>query len=310
MSEATLRLKFKCRISTHFPVAPDSGDSQTSHANYMMITMGAFMEPFKTNIPPSGEVQVDHVFKRRKPMNDYYNQNKFESEYYSEQNTADGMTQRGLNYDIDAKDTQIKSHAILWIYKRRFQDRAKPHHYVEGNLDDPALTTDSSIVMRSYLIAAASISLVALMEVVDSEKKEVEFKIRHNCSESYARCTILHTSQNNQDETAKLVAGLKEFDDLEAKSEGKDVDITDLKFVRSYLSTLQVVSTLVTTQQDIIKTLCLKDLQDAKLLLGDELGAAFISGSTFLQLYGAGVSFTDMTSIVKQRIVEFPVSWV
>lgn len=47
-------------------------------------------------------------------------------------------------------------------------------------------------------------------------------------------------------------------------------------------------------------------IQKKELEFADEMGAAFMSGSTFLQLFGMAVCFTDMTHIVRERCVELP----
>lgn len=54
----------------------------------------------------------------------------------------------------------------------------------------------------------------------------------------------------------------------------------------------------------------LMEVKSKKLVLADEMGAAFMSSSTFLQLHGFTVCFTDMSNIVENCVVELPFSLV
>lgn len=53
-------------------------------------------------------------------------------------------------------------------------------------------------------------------------------------------------------------------------------------------------------------TYCAIAINNDEMELSDEMRAAFLSGATFRQLYGAAVCFTDMTHSVRDRVVEFP----
>jgi hypothetical protein len=324
-----LHLRFRCKISTHLQTVPlqEPTDSHCSYANYMLITMGAYKKSFEQVIPPNGIVDVDHTFHQLSDKDSFYNHLEFDREYYDRLDIKDEMSKSGVTYSLDAQDTLIKSHAIIWIYKRRYEDRKHPGRFVPGDLHNIPDDKKSRNVMRSYHIASASINLLPLMIAADTSKgtNNPEFKIMNNFSSSYASCMILphgETSPNKflldqqiegqsvSSDTFNMYTGLQAFDKRKSDTINQGLECissVDLKYERSSLQELPLLNRLVTTQQMIVKTQVSGQCSDGKVTLSDKLAAMFVPGSTYLQMYGAGVCFTDMTSIIKHRLPEYPV---
>lgn len=93
---------------------------------------------------------------------------------------------------------------------------------------------------------------------------------------------------------------------LQAKKNGNTIDYKGLRYAESALAKMGVVNEIVKLQQKIMGTYCAIGINDKDLEFSDNLSSAFMSCSTFCQLYGAAVCFTDMTSIVRERVVEYP----
>jgi hypothetical protein len=331
----TLTLKFTCNISTELQSFSCESEQVTSRvkqrtANYMLITMGAHMTHFEGPIDENGQITVDHTFKPALDDIRYDNELDTGTDEYKDisEDLQREMKDCGISYKVP-DDHKIKSHAVMWLYKRRYEDKAFPGRFVDRLLTDEDIVEDTSVVMRSYLIAATSINLEALMVALDemsvsTNTENVMFYLRNNFSASYGVCTLVKPIDRNlsssipgkdgtsievSNETKELHDGLTEYDIAEKASVASasgPFDTSKLHYIRSYLQGISVVNNLVSTQQTVVKTLCTEELSRGELVFGDRLGASFLSGSTFLQLEGAAVCFTDMTDIVKNRVAEFP----
>jgi hypothetical protein len=293
----------------------------------MLITMGAYKKSFEQIIPPDGIVDVDHIFHQLSDKDSFYNHLEFDREYYDRPDIKDEMSKSGVTYSLDTQDTLIKSHAVMWIYKRRYEDRKHPGRFVPDELHNIPGGEKSRNVMRSYHIASTSINLLLLMLKADTSTgtDNTEFKIINNFSPSYASCMILPHSESTLNEmlldqqvgehlvslnTFNMYMGLKKFDQRKTETIEQGlafVNSLDLKYERSSLQGTPLLNRLVTIQQQILKTQISGQCGMGKVTMSDKLAAMFLSGSTYLQMHGAGVCFTDMTSIVKHRLPEYPV---
>ena len=82
--------------------------------------------------------------------------------------------------------------------------------------------------------------------------------------------------------------------------------LKQLNFLPSPLKHLAEVNELVQLEQKVLRDSLVKECKSGQLKLCDGMGVSFTNVRTFCQLYGANVSFTDMTNIVRQRVAQFP----
>lgn len=108
--------------------------------------------------------------------------------------------------------------------------------------------------------------------------------------------------------TRELRAGVKRYTDEEALAakECRAPDHSRCTYMRSALADIAKCNEIVHLQQRLMQYGAILKLRRGELELADEMGAAFLSGSTFLQLHGMAACFTDMSDIVRAVVAEIP----
>lgn len=307
---------------------------------------------FEAVVPEDGVLDVDHVFEEIKSGESYYNQMEWRGD------PSDRMVEQGLNYNRE-DDTRIKSHVIVWLFRRRMEKRrgvvvpkgtfhgvdpkGDPFSRVEGAGGDPEAPVaideedlrfkavkDSPLspVLRCYLIGAEAVDLAALCASTltitpgsgytpeqGAEKPETAFPVMHNFCETSASCEIMEaTKGHGLDEMRRdleaLRAGVRRYteEEEEAAKVPRRANHSGCRHMPSALSQLPRCFEIVRMQQKIMQYAALRKLKRGELELSDEMGAAFLSGSTYLQLHGMAACFTDMSAIVREIVVEIPFS--
>ena len=287
-------------------------------ADYALITMGGRIHHYEENIV-DGVLRVDHHFQ---PLNDsleksYYNQ----MHYPDEGEPTNDMRMAGLDYNAP-EDYKIKSHVIVWLYKRHWEDQLNKGKGWQ-KLDPskmPSGDTEGHMARRCYLIGSTVLDLQRLMDVniklnSGDEVDTPTFNCKHNFCDTHSKCKLVKHNgfevEEQQGQLHMLIKGLEKYINEEKDTNEKDgsykkPDHSNNPFMVSPLANLANVNEIVKLQQGLMKTYCVIGMQSGKLFLGDQMGAAFVSGATFTQLYGAAVLFTDMSHIVRYRVVEFP----
>lgn len=325
-TKSSLNVRFSFQVSTILEAnaVAEFPRSETMIADYCMITMGGRVEQFEAvrgtkEFTNEGIVRVDHTFKPIGGTHSYYNQMEYPVE---ETPVTNHMRDCGLTYD-DPDEWRIKSHVIVWLFRRhlsdvRHKDETKAEHVTtEENAD--------TMVRRCYLLGTLSLPIDQVMSKTlewHQEKCQGDapfWTCGHNFCGSKVACRIVQRDDLLNEEIRKeqwrqhsnLVKGLADWQAEEDRCKSEvsthcKPDHSKHAFMVSPLKNLQSMHAIVKLQQGLMKAYCVLASVSGLLVMGDRLGGSFISGSTYTQLYKNKVCFTDMTSIVRKRVVEFP----
>lgn len=187
---------------------------------------------------------------------------------------------QGIRYPEDKADEAylVKSHAILWVYATHQEGALLPEDPYRG---DGA--------KRAYLIGSSPVELLPLLSDLSHQRDHV-VECMHNFSGTKARCTFHCSTPDAARASHALLSSM----------------LQDGRAVPSVMGQLDSVQRLVHLQQGLVRAYCLDQMQKGHMTLADEMGPQLLSIGTFMQLYGASVCFSDVSAIVRQRVVEFP----
>lgn len=320
-TEKPFRFRARLRISTRSPVqtVPEN-DFPHSIANYVMITMGGRLECFESTIGEDGYVDIDHTFSPIKRGEDFHNQIGWTGE------SSDAMKKCGILYNEEG-DHKIKSHCVLWLYckwtdepLKTSEDKKVKQHLSRCFLLGTAVV-DIAMVMRSCVDLTEEPTKI-IVKGVEGIVPNNSFLCRHNFCETFSSCEVLgfpnslSASEKSRliESCDKLTMGVKEYEEEEKRfanpedrDNGKGPDHSKHPFMPSPLRELAGCNEIVTLQQSIMQLLSMQSVREGRMELSDEMGAAFLSGATFLQVFGFAVCFTDMSELVRNMVLELPI---
>jgi hypothetical protein len=185
---------------------------------------------------------------------------------------------------------------------------------IETKDTPPNPNTPLAPVLRCVLIGCEAVDMVAVCKATiqltgDDKQKdkgaksipveqtpEMSFCCCHNFCDTQGNIEILPLLQKSHAEELK-----KEVEKLEAGIKAYETDGVDKGYVKSKLANLCSCNQIVKLQQNLMQMAAVMKLKRGELELADEMGAAFMSGATHLQLHGFAACFTDMSDIVRTR---------
>ena len=255
----------------------------------VLITMGAHMKHWEDNVAVGGLLSIRHSFVPLKSDNSYTNQTDWnESKAITHPATGAFLAAKGVHVP-SAEDLLPRSHCIVWVYATYTENNVAP-----GGKDK--LFTESKQrdePKRAFLIGSRVVDLGELFGAL-AKSGTHDVRCMHNFNDTQAIVTF------------KKAANRDYSNDLR--------NMTDMTHagtvVASSLGQLEAILHLVKLQEGLVSTYCVDKVQEGILRFSDSMGGQFLKLSTFLQLFGAAVCFSDMTAIVRSRAVEFPMHLV
>lgn len=238
-------------------------------ATKCMLTMGGFITSCTVNPDKSGVFHFNHRFEPIKDDENYRNQ---AGRTYEESQSNKFLRENGLVHSPTAK--KIKDSAIMWIYTTE-----DPHK-------------DEGKTVRYYLIGTAILDLRKVLEISAGNSGSLIVDCHHNFCKTYAK--VILSSPHALSETDRR------------NVERSQKYMSENMYQVSHLSVLESVTSMIRTQQTLLQLYCARECQQGRMTMSDEMAGDFVSLCTFLQLYGACVSFTDMSYIVKERVAVLP----
>jgi hypothetical protein len=237
-----------------------------------------------------GHIQIQHEFKpisdEEDGKEDYYDQTTM----FTDHKITDVMKSQGFMYDEKETNEYIKSHCILWLYRRHVESQKSSSSRQTQEKDGIADNLqDDDNARRCYLIGSATIDLAALHSFNNGVGKFDPINCIHNFNPSPV------------DPLSYAIVTFKKYPNEVGALLHNNI------FYGSTLLQQSNTATIVTTQQDLVQNACIQKIQTGEMVLIDDTSASFMSNSTFLQLHMAAVCFTDMTSIVKKRASSLPI---
>lgn len=244
------------------------------------------MQHWEDDADSGGICKIRHTFAPLQPGHSYKNQTNWDQEKYANHPaTGAFLVDKGVEVP-SAEDLLPRTHCIVWVYSTYTETTKMPGGAAAA---DSTASKQNDEPKRAFLIGSRAVDIG---ELLDSLVKNVTHKIecKHNFNDTNAIVTIHRV--NGVDYTAEKhrLTGM----------------IQSGTVVASSLAQLEAVLHLVKLQEGLISTYCVDKVQGGVLRFADSMGGQFLKLSTFLQLFGAGVCFSDMTEIVRSRVVEFP----
>lgn len=319
-------VRFRCRVETHTDVNTVGPQYGKHIANYAVLSMGPRIRHFEGPIK-DGVFEVEHKFVTLDGAGD----NSYQS-YYNQMNypfqATDEMREAGLLYH-EPGDDKLKSRMILWTYLAHQEDQAHPHGgaHEEEHQNGEASREDTSghIVRRMYLLGSTVLNVLQVMEAsIDVTEKRAEYNPAfapnldccHNFTKETYSTFTLEPLQGNTDNVLKLMKdsvleinnGLKKYEEEveRAKKDERAIDYDRFKIMKSALEDIPNINATVTAQQGLIQGYCGMAIKAGQMTLADPAIGGFMSCSTFGQLYGDAICFTDCSDVVKVRGAEIP----
>ena len=284
-TEYTVQMKMK--IEMILEVDPIHSIINTRVVNFAMITMGSRLTCYTKDVEDDGLLEFTHKFEPIAEEGDYYNQ----TNTFRKAQITDVMKSQGFMYDEKQNNEYIKSHCILWLYRRHVESQksesSRQTQHKDASADNLEGDDDAR---RCYLIGSAIIDLKKLDDF--NHQNDNKTPLIYNCVHNF--------NPNPLDPLSYAIVTFERPTKLEPSP------LAAINFFKSTLMAQFNTASIVTTQQDLVQNACIQKIKTGEMVLMDETSAGFISNSTFLQLHMAAVCFTDMTSIVKKRAASLP----
>jgi hypothetical protein len=278
----TLEIKGQYAVQLHVKKAETAINISDHIDMNIMITMGSQMAHFdekilKTTMTTAGR-PFSHTFE---PITDnkYLNQSRWGIQDAAEHPIMQ-QTLRSAKIDYDAiGETAVKTHAIVWIYVMYVDES------VQAN-DKPT---------RTCLIGSRVIDIEQLLRALAGKSPPMKVECEHNFQQITTATVIFspHTEVGYQ-----LNAQETHTDWLESS--------VQTKAFPSPLAIIDGFHDIVTAYQGMLKVYCEHDSAAHALFTADQMGMMFLGFSTYMQARNLGCCFTDVTDIVKSRVVAFP----